>query len=331
MDKKLKRSLLKTALISSPLLALYAIVPVFIFSKIPTHLLFLASIGLTGKGFIFWLLNIFAIQASQQGNIKWKRYSLSYGFTFLLHLLSVLFEKDINSLGISGNTFIAYAFVFVFATNTIIIVMSNSVLVSLKKETAELEVEQLKVTNLEAQKQVLMQQLQPHFLFNTLSVLKSLIRENQEEAENYTVKLSEFMRYSIEVHKSDLVTLQQELKFTNDYLELQKVCYENSLMCSITIPKSVYKKKIPAYALQTLVENAIKHNSFTEKQPLLITINYFEGLIKVTNNKNLFTTAEISGTGLNNLNERYKIIANQEIEINDDIDEFCVTIKTLNS
>ncbi|WP_106602940.1 histidine kinase [Chitinophaga ginsengisoli] len=71
---------------------------------------------------------------------------------------------------------------------------------------------------MEAQKQVLLQQLQPHFLFNTLSVLKSLIKDNPDEAENYSINLSEFLRYSIQVHKNGLVSVEEELKFTNDYI-----------------------------------------------------------------------------------------------------------------
>jgi two-component system, LytTR family, sensor kinase len=338
MDKQLYKRLFRTALISSPIIGLYGITPVYIFNKVPSSFILFAGLGISLNVFIFWLINISLIK--RIGVVKkWRWYTLSYFFIIIFHLIFVLFRNVLpqpaifSKIDIPFKTeiLLAYPVISTLAINTILLIICNSILASQKQKNAELEIEQLKVNNLEAQKQVLMQQLQPHFLFNTLSVLKSLIKENPDEAENYSVKLSEFLRYSIQEHKKDLVTVEQELKFTNDYIDLQKVRFENSLICHVNVPNEINNKQIPAFAIQTLVENAIKHNSFTEKKPLYIKIEYADNIITVWNNKMLSKATETSGTGLKNLNQRYKLITDNEIIITDDKKEFSVAVHLLNS
>jgi two-component system, LytTR family, sensor kinase len=335
--KKINKRLLRTALVSSPIIALYGVTPVYLFNKVPVSFLLFAGTGLVVNVLVFWLINIWILRLTFTSGKVWKQYVLSYSVILIIHTgfmllrrILVLPAMEEDALIIDKTIFIAYPLISVLAINTIILIICNSIITAQKNKNAELEIQELKVANLEAQKQVLIRQLQPHFLFNTLSVLKSLIKENPEEAENYSVKLSEFLRYSVQVHKSDLVTVEQELKFATDYLELQKVRFEDSLICDIEIPGYIYSMHIPAYALQTLVENAIKHNAFTEKRPLHIRITHENGMIKVWNNKMLAKITESTGTGLINLNERYKIIANSEIEITEGKDEFCVGVKLIN-
>jgi two-component system, LytTR family, sensor kinase len=317
-------------------MALYGITPVYLFNEIPLFLLAFVGFGLMVNVFLYWLLNIWIFRFVSKKNKEGLWYLISYLLVIITHFGWGIIRKDMAppflaemGVHIDKNIFIAYPLISILAINTIILIMCNSILTSQKNKKAELEIEQLKVNNLEAQKQALLQQLHPHFLFNALSVLKSLIKENPDEAENYSVKLSEFLRYSIKVHKKDLVTLEQELKFTNDYIDLQKMRFGKSLVWQQHIPETAYEMQIPAFALQTLVENAIKHNSFTEKRPLYIRMEYKEGAITVSNNKMLLKTAETTGTGLENLNQRYKIIGNKEIEIIDGNEEFSVLVHLL--
>jgi two-component system, LytTR family, sensor kinase len=156
--------------------------------------------------------------------------------------------------------------------------------------------------------------------------LKSLIRQYPGEAESYTMKLSEFLRYTMQAHNSNLVPLRQELKFTQDYLELQKMRFENSLRIGLDIPQEALDWLLPAYALQTLVENAIKHNAFTDKKPLHISISCAQDRISVCNNKLLSKAEGSPGMGLKNLNDRYRLIADKEIIIADQNHQFCVTV-----
>jgi two-component system LytT family sensor kinase len=337
MNRDLYIRLIRTALISSPIIALYGVTPFYVFSKVPPKYILFAFFAIAVNVLIFWLINILTIRLSGTEN-KWKRYIFSYAFVAAFHLLLFILKEILpeppflydGELSFRKDVFVVYPFVTMLAINTIIIIICNSILATQKHKTAEIEIQELKVSNLEAQKQVLLQQLQPHFLFNTLSVLKSLIKENPDEAENYSIKLSEFLRYSIQVHKSDLVTVEQELKFTNDYIDLQKVRFENSVIFDVNIPQAVYKMQLPAYALQALVENAIKHNTFTEKRPLRISISIDGDVIVVRNNKMPAKAADTTGTGLKNLNQRYQIIANKEIEITDTNDEFSAKVYLLN-
>lgn len=339
MDKSLYIRFIRTALISSPIIALYGITPFYVFNKELTPFILVAGLVMLVNVLIFWVANILIIRYLKAEK-KWKGYILSFAFVITFHLLLITLRETFprpdfvikGELTFRSDILLIYPFVSLLAVNTIIIIICNSILATQKNKTAEIEIEKLKVSNLEAQKQVLLQQLQPHFLFNTLSVLKSLIKENPDEAENYSINLSEFLRYSIQVHKNDLVSVEEELKFTNDYIDLQKVRFEGSVIFEVNIPHEVYGMTIPAYALQTLVENAIKHNSFTEKRPLHIKIDYTgDNAILVSNNKMLVKAVETTGTGLKNLNQRYKIIANKEIEITDTEDKFSAKVYLLNS
>lgn len=329
---------LKIAIISTPIIGLYGVTPFYIFSKVQPLFILSAGLIISTNVFIFWVINILIIRYSGSvKKVKW--YAFSYAFVIAFHLLIILFRETLPTpsfvaqveLSFRKDTLMVYPFVSMIAINTIILIICNSILVTQKNKSAEAEIQELKFSNLVAQKQVLMQQLHPHFLFNTLSVLKSLIKENPDEAENYSIKFSEFLRYSVEVHKSDLVTVEQELKFTNDYIDLQKVRFGNSVIFDVSIPYEVYNMQIPAYALQTLVENAIKHNAFTEKRPLHIRIECMNGTdILVSNNKMLAKAVDTTGTGLKNLNQRYRIIANKEIEVSETEDGFNVKVHLIN-
>ena len=316
------------ALLSSPIIAIYGVIPIYVFNKISLPDFFSLLTGLSCITCMFWAINIYVLSVVADNNLK--KYVLSYSFTFIASSAVIFFR--INSYSRIASDWLAYPLLYTLAINSIILIISNSVLLAEKKRNADSEIQELKLNNLEAQKQVLMQQLQPHFLFNALSTLKSLITENPAEAENYLVKLSEFLRYSIQAHTLDVVTLEQELKFTSDYIQLQKVRFDTSLHVEINIDATVLSRKIPVYALQVLVENAIKHNTFTRKNPLQIVIQSADKLITVSNNKQLAKNGNPStGIGLANLNRRYLMIAGGEIKIRNEENQFQVTLALLDT
>lgn len=192
----MKNKLLKYALISSPILAIYGVSPFYIFDKFTISLFITAIFGLTINIFVVWLINIF-ITLRYLTLAPWKKFLMSYllNFGFQLFFASIrrlnIIEPNIeDSLVVN---YLAYPLITSVAFNAIIILLCNSIVTSHKKTKAEEEIQELKLQKSEAEKQILLQQLQPHFLFNSLSVLKSLIHEQPEEAENYTVKLSEFV------------------------------------------------------------------------------------------------------------------------------------------
>lgn len=309
MNKKLFRA----AFISSPILGIIGSVPLYVIDRISGLNIIFLWFYLTCVVFAFWVINIYIISKIKDIDSS-KRYVWSYVTTLLLQFCNIFvilfFDWKLIPQRIDF-----YPLFPTIGINTIIIIISNSIVLQFQKRNAELEIERLKVNNLEAQRLMLIQQLQPHFLFNALSTLKSLISESPGKAEDYTVRLSEFLRYSIQAKNHELETLGDSIKFTEDYLELQKVRFGDSFDCIIDIPNKELQKKVPIYAVQILVENAIKHNAFIEKTPLIIEIKMENGRLKVSNNLLPKKYNISSGTGLDNLNQRYKMIANVEIEV----------------
>jgi LytS/YehU family sensor histidine kinase len=320
-----KKGLLKKAFITAPIIAMYGLAPVYLFSSLG-WLQFLVSYTTLTLGILFfWAFNIYLIEKTIRTGT---RYVISYSATFLLHSGTVLMASASEGQ-INPGSLIIYSVVGTLAINTIILIIIHSDLLKHKKDLAELEIGQLKVVNLEAQKKVLLQQLQPHFLFNAMSTLKSLISENPETAAEYTVKLSEFLRYSVQYQNHELVSLKEELGFASDYIELQQVRFGDALHAQISIPQTALAMKLPVFALQSLVENAIKHNGFTEKKPLTIDITFEHSRLRIANNKSPRPVRHTSGTGLKNLTERYGIIAGKMPEIVETNTEFVVFLPLL--
>lgn len=325
----LNKRLLIYAAITSPLLAIYGVAPLYIFEKLNLHDTLIVILGLAINVLLFWAINIFINQIFKKNNKKIV-YLLSFILVFLTFIPKAFVKSPLPFVNVIDK-YLIYPAIFTLAINTIIWIIINSVVTKIKNQQVQEEVKELRFANLTAQKQVLIQQLQPHFLFNALSVLKSLIKEDADKAEEYAIKLSNFLRYSVQAHNNDLVTLEQELKFTIDYIELQKVRFENSFTCTINsdIDKTVLQKKVPIYALQTLVENAIKHNGFTNKKILQVFIQISKTSIEVINNKIPKSTLEATGTGLQNLNQRYQLFSSNKIKIVNTDTEFKVTINLL--
>jgi sensor histidine kinase YesM len=218
-----------------------------------------------------------------------------------------------------------------FFGNLIVYMIMNYVILIHNKAKLELENTQLKMKNMEAAYLQLKNQIQPHFLFNALNTLKSLIKKQPAAAEEYLKHLSDLLRRTISQDQESTVSLADEIQLCTDYIELQKTRFGESLKFSSDIPKNI-KGFLPGFAIQQLLENAIKHNAFTTENPLFIDISYSNGTIIIRNNKQKKILSEESiGTGLMNLSERYKIISGDDIIINDSDDSFSVTIKILDN
>jgi sensor histidine kinase YesM len=329
-----KKQLFKTALISSPIMAAFEISPVPFLVSIPNPLkLWGIWLAFTLLAFVIWILNtlLISIEESQKRVKTWKRYICSYILTLLLvaviWVISLLFNFPEREEHLS----ILFPIINMVTLNTIILILSDAILTRSKKMQTEAELANLKIKHLEAEQQQLVQQMQPHFLFNALSTLKSLIKRDAELAEEYVVKLSDFLRFTISAHENATISLADELKFTNDYIDLQKIRFSGSFFCSLSVPDTCKNEyKIPVYALQTLVENAIKHNAFTEARPLNLSISFQEGFLIISNNKIPKPISAIgNGVGLKNLEKRFSSISNDAVKIDDTPQTFTVKIKLL--
>lgn len=327
IPESMKQKLFIYAFISTPIFALYAISHPLIFGIVSLEMLAMPLRGILINIFIIWLINIY-ITLNFNNLSTFKKVLLSYGinlgFQMIFYAIGNLIPVG-APVGVISN-YLLYPIITSIVINVAIIIICNAAEASYKKNEAELKTKELELENSEAQKKLLIQQLQPHFLFNSLSVLKSLIKENANQAEDYTLKLSDFLRYSIESHKSELVSLAEELKFVNDYIELQKVRFDYSFTYEVNIPDNVWSMKVPVFAIQTLVENAFKHNYFTQKRPLTIRIDYLNKKLTIWNNKVSIKVAEKTSTGLSNLNKRYELITEKQIEINETESSFSVTL-----
>lgn len=177
------------------------------------------------------------------------------------------------------------------------------------------------------QYETLKSQVNPHFLFNSLNSLLSLVRKDPDLSEKYIQKLSAIYRYILENDNKELVPLFAETEFVRNYFYLQKIRDEEKIELKIELNGSENVEVLPV-SLQLLVENALKHNSATRKQPLEITI-HFEGLDKIVVRNNLQKKTQLNGSskiGLKNLRERSRLILHRDIEILENEDEFVVKI-----
>ncbi|GAB2645468.1 hypothetical protein GCM10027035_44460 [Emticicia sediminis] len=189
-----------------------------------------------------------------------------------------------------------------------------------------LENEHLKNENLLVQLTSLKNQLNPHFLFNSLNTLSWLINEDKEKSQRYLQKLSQVLRYSLSMQEQSLVSLKEELTLLENYIFLLQIRFGDNLKIVRNIENVQFK--IPPLSLQLLIENVIKHNIISTASPMSIWVEMNENkkTIIVRNTLNRKANSEGTGIGLVNLNERFKILASQEVEIEQNEKEFMVIL-----
>lgn len=175
----------------------------------------------------------------------------------------------------------------------------------------------------------LQDQLNPHFLFNNLSVLKSLIIYDRETAVEFTENFTDVYRYVLKSKGRELIKLNKELEFIDSYIGLHKERLGDGLKIDITIDKECLNKHIAPLTLQLLIENAIKHNITSKDMPLNISITANMDKIKVTNTINKKETSYSTHTGLTNLANRYNLLSDQKIIIDETNNTFSVEIPLL--
>ncbi len=183
----------------------------------------------------------------------------------------------------------------------------------------------LEKDNLEARYNALKAQVNPHFLFNSLNSLITLLEYNPK-AEEYVQNLSEYLRYVLVSNEKPEVTIEEELENLEKFFLLQKLRFNENLMVEINVNEDTLNHKIPPLALQMLVDNCIKHNIISTKNPLKIEIYDSENSITVRNNKQLKTTEESTGQGLKNIEGRFRFIGGESIKIESDEKQFSVTL-----
>lgn len=189
------------------------------------------------------------------------------------------------------------------------------------------ETETLQRSNLQTQFESLKSHISPHFLFNSLNSLSSLIREQPEQAEKFLNEMSNVYRYLLRNNEQELVSLQTELQFVESYFHLLKTRYGESIQLKLESLSGYEQYLLPPLTLQILLENAVRHNSILKEQPLVIHIYVEKGYLVVQNNvqkKNLKVVS--SKVGLNNIITKYQILKQPEPVIESDAVFFIIRI-----
>ncbi len=179
-----------------------------------------------------------------------------------------------------------------------------------------IEIEKHKAETSQVQLQNLKNQINPHFLFNNLSVLSSLVYSDQDKAVDFINQLSKVYRYVLENRESELATLESEMTFIDSYIFLLQIRFQKNIQFDISIEKELLTLLLPPMSLQILVENAIKHNEISSEQPLNIKLFTEKNYLVVQNNFQLRKNHEPSSkTGLQNIKDRYEFFTKEEVEI----------------
>ena len=179
------------------------------------------------------------------------------------------------------------------------------------------EAERLQKESLRTQYEALKAQVNPHFLFNSLNTLSSLVHDDPDVAEEFIDEFARFYRYILEIKDKNLVSLREELSMMESYVYLQKIRFGDALQVENRIDSGFMDHLLPPLTLQILAENAIKHNALSAEYPLLITLEIRNGFLLIRNNlQKRQEEIKSTGLGLLNLKEKYKILSETQPEFN---------------
>jgi len=241
-------------------------------------------------------------------------------------LSGYLWQQKINSDYFleTGPFVLKIAFSFVFLGSLV----SNAIMFFKNWKEAAVQQEKLKREQLALQYETLKSQVNPHFLFNNLNSLTSLISTNPDKAIDFVKKLSEVYRYVLDQKDHELVALETELKFLESYIFLQKIRFETKL--NVLINVNSRKFKVIPLSVQMLVENAIKHNEISDKNPLVIRIFSTDNdYLNVENQLQKKVGSEGSGSGIQNIKDRYEFLTSKKVIITENTEKFIVSIPLL--
>lgn len=274
--------------------------------------------------------------------IEWKKYK-RYRFTLsifgsvVLTVIGIFIIRLFIALVLeqrSYSEFIAnenHRFYVVCLMITMVVTLAFH-LIYFYKKSQENKVKEQKIIagTASAKFETLKNQIDPHFLFNSLNVLTSLIEENQDNAQKFTTSLSKIYRYVLEQKDKELVSVEEELSFAKTYMNLLKMRFENSVFYEL--PESVKNPdaKVVPLSLQLLLENTVKHNIASETKPLHIRI-YEKGdyLIIENDYQKKEVLQDRKGVGLQNIVDRYSIITNRKVRIEQTEKHFRVELPML--
>lgn len=277
-------------------------------------------------------------------SIQWKKY-VRYRFvigafgSIMLTMIAIVFLRAVQKVGFEGESYDNFIDMEVnngsFYFTSLLITIVASIFFHAFYFYQQLQKNKVKEHKIiagtaSAQFDALKNQLDPHFLFNSLNVLTSLIDENPEAAQNFTTSLSKVYRYVLEQKNKELVSIDEELKFAKTYVRLLKMRFEDSIVFKIPDQATNPEAKVVPLSLQLLLENAVKHNIVNSSNPLTIKIYETNGKLVV---ENVLQPKEVlkksSGVGLTNIMQRYSLLTDRKVEVNKTATHFAVAVPML--
>ncbi|HSR60643.1 MAG TPA: 2TM domain-containing protein [Robiginitalea sp.] len=267
----------------------------------------------------------------------WKNLGLSLLANAGVSLLAIFAAGFILRVGIGGmqvDAFLALQTWITYAVSLAIALVVTGVFYafyySRHRQEYRVQEQQIIARTASAQFDALKNQLDPHFLFNSLNVLTSLIDEDPRQAQRFTTSLSKVYRYVLEQKNKELVPIDEEYAFARTYVELLKMRFEDSLTFHIPEQAANPEGRIVPLSLQLLLENAVKHNVVTPARPLRIEVREEDGFLLVTNNlQEKQVIRKSSGVGLQNIQQRYALLTERSLQIARSETEFRVAIPIL--
>ncbi len=292
------------------------------------------SITFTISFILFWI-NFYILKPLQSNKkINWINFTLAFVVSFfvvliLTHYLFALKKGFLPKSDIprSGHLFITKDFFLAL----VVIICIYVIRLVFQNQKNRLEIQSLKIENLQRQFDALKNQVSPHFLFNSLSSLKTLIYESPEVAQEYLDHLSLVLRYTLQANENRLVSLSDELQFVESYFFLIKLRFTKNISLVQSISNELLGYKVPPLALQILLENAVRHNEISKRNPLEISIATTPDQTLVVSNtiNKKFAPEPGAGVGLANLSNQYRILGDRDISIRKEDQKFIVEIPLL--
>lgn len=271
---------------------------------------------------------------SQKHPFRSLRWSLISMFIYSsLAIIVVNYLWWVHVIGYPNDFLLTFQGMLIMLIEYVITIIITSILFSKTYFNAwrELAVneERIKNESLAHQYKALQNQVNPHFLFNSLNTLSSLVYKDQDQAVKFIKQLSEVYRYVLEHKDAELVDISIELTFVKNYVFLQKIRHGNSLNISYDINTNEQVQVVPM-ALQMLIENTIKHNIVSEENPLFVEVSLNQDYVEVKNNLQPKSSIEDSGgIGLHNLKSRYEPLSDSPIQVEENKSDFIVRVPVL--
>jgi hypothetical protein len=338
MNSPSKRTFFKVALLAAPLQALVTTTPVFLVLDNDLRILpiiwFFVSLWVLGM----WWINM-VLYNKYQGT--WKYYFMTFvvvtGVSMTLrwwvdqNVSFVHFMDD--TIGINRKPPLLTGSLVAVLNNALIIVFQMLLRYRENQISIVKDLAAARVSQVEAQYQNLRNQVHPHFLFNSLNTLKVLVKRDPLKAEGYILKLSQFLRTTLQADKDDLVSVENDLAVGLNYLEIQGIRFEGGFRIENKLKLDESNTdQVPILTFQTLFENILKHNKVSEEDPIVIKIYQDEfGFLVVDNSihSNWGSSEDSTGVGLENLRKRFILKGGEDINVDHTETTFSVKFKAL--